>query len=42
MLASWPSDDHRSRLVFITRNISENVVRNLWAATLALATETSP
>jgi G3E family GTPase len=41
-LQSWPSEDRSSRLVFITRNISENTVRDLWAATRALITEASP
>jgi G3E family GTPase len=36
-LAAWPSDDHRSRLVFITKNIRENQVRALFDAVRALA-----
>lgn len=35
MLADWPSDDRRSRIVFITRDIDENAVRQ----TLAMLTE---
>jgi G3E family GTPase len=31
-LASWPHGDHISRIVFITRNISEQQVRQLFAA----------
>ena len=36
-LASWPDLDHTSRLVFITRNIAETQVRDLFAAVKALA-----
>ncbi len=36
-LAAWPDHDHSSRLVFITRNISERQVRDLLAAVRALA-----
>jgi G3E family GTPase len=36
-LASWPSDDHRSRLVFITKNVGEAQVRALIDAVRALA-----
>jgi len=35
-LQSWPDEDHSSRLVFITRNIHERLVRDLWTATHAL------
>lgn len=28
MLKEWPSEDHRSRIVFITRDIDESVLRN--------------
>ena len=35
-LAEWPSDDRRSRVVFITRGISEYQVRDLFAAVKAL------
>jgi hypothetical protein len=31
-LAAWPSDDRRSRLVFITRGIGEQAVAALFAA----------
>ena len=36
-LASWPDQDHTSRLVFITRNISEHQVRSLLASVRDLA-----
>src|SRR5262249_13848402 len=36
-LSAWPDRDHSSRLVFITRNIPESQVRNLFAAVRALA-----
>jgi G3E family GTPase len=35
-LAAWPSDDRRSRLVFITRNIARETVEQLFAAVGAL------
>jgi G3E family GTPase len=35
-LAAWPDDDRRSRVVFITRGISERQVRDLFAAVKAL------
>ena len=35
-LASWPDDGRSSRLVFITRNISEQQVRDLLAAVRSL------
>ena len=38
-LAAWPSEDHRSRLVFITKDIRESEVRALFAAVQALAAE---
>jgi G3E family GTPase len=38
-LRTWPHNDRTSRLVFITRNISERVVRDLLAATRALVSE---
>jgi G3E family GTPase len=38
-LERWPDDGGGSRLVFITRNISEQAVRDLFTATRALATE---
>jgi G3E family GTPase len=37
-LATWPDADRTSRLVFITRNISERQVRDLFAAVRTLAT----
>ncbi len=36
-LAAWPDRDRSSRLVFITRNISERQVRDLLASVRALA-----
>jgi G3E family GTPase len=36
-LSAWPDGDHHSRLVFITRNLPEAAVRDLLAATRALA-----
>jgi hypothetical protein len=36
-LAAWPDRDRTSRLVFITRNISERQVRDLMNALRALA-----
>ena len=36
-LAAWPDADHASRLVFITRNITERQVRDLLAAVQRLA-----
>ena len=38
-LAIWPDKDHVSRLVFITRNISERQVRDLLASVRALAAD---
>jgi G3E family GTPase len=35
-LESWPDDDRQSRVVFITRNIPEKQVRDLFAAVRAL------
>ena len=35
-LASWPDDSRQSRVVFITRNISEKQVRQLFAAVRGL------
>jgi G3E family GTPase len=37
-LAAWPDKDHTSRVVFITRNIPEQQVRDLLASVRALAT----
>ncbi|TWB11930.1 G3E family GTPase [Nitrospirillum amazonense] len=31
-LDAWPSDDHRSRIVFITRDVSRQVVETLYAS----------
>jgi len=36
-LETWPDDDRQSRVVFITRNIPEKQVRDLFAAVRALA-----
>ena len=36
-LTKWPDGDRQSRVVFITRNISEKQVRDLFAAVRALA-----
>jgi G3E family GTPase len=36
-LSAWPDGDHHSRVVFITRNLPEAAVRDLLAATRALA-----
>ena len=38
-LAAWPSDDRRSRLVFITRGIDERAVTALFEAVGMLRTE---
>lgn len=35
-LAAWPSDDRRSRLVFITRGIKRETVANLFSAVMAM------
>ena len=35
-LNAWPDDNRQSRVVFITRNISEQQVRDLFAALRAL------
>jgi G3E family GTPase len=35
-LETWPDGDRQSRVVFITRNISEQQVRDLFAAVRAL------
>jgi G3E family GTPase len=37
-LTEWPSDDRASRLVFITRNIAEREIRDLFAAVTTLST----
>jgi G3E family GTPase len=36
-LESWPDGDRQSRVVFITRNISEKQVRDLFGAVKGLA-----
>ncbi|MDB5805115.1 MAG: hypothetical protein JWN73_2437 [Betaproteobacteria bacterium] len=36
-LAAWPSDDRRSRIVFITRNIPKQAVEGLFTAAAGLA-----
>jgi G3E family GTPase len=36
-LESWPDEDRKSRVVFITRNIAEQQVRDLFKAIEALA-----
>ena len=36
-LAGWPSDDHSTRIVFITRGIERAVVENLFAAISSMA-----
>jgi G3E family GTPase len=41
-LAAWPSDDRRSRLVFITRGIDEQAVTALFDAVGLLARERGP
>jgi G3E family GTPase len=38
-LQRWPNDDRASRLVFITRNVGEQAVRELFSATRALAAD---
>ncbi len=35
-LDAWPSDDHRSRLVLIVRDLDAAFVRRLWNAFLGL------
>ena len=44
-LDAWPSEDHRTRLVFITRNIPRAMIENLLGAifaTAASAAEAAP
>jgi hypothetical protein len=36
-LERWPDDDRRTRLVFITRDLSERTVRELFDAFLGVA-----
>jgi G3E family GTPase len=38
-LQAWPSDDQRTRVVFVTRGIAERQVRDLLAAVRALSTD---
>jgi G3E family GTPase len=40
-LEIWPDEKRTSRVVFITRNISENQVRALFAAVQSLASPSS-
>jgi G3E family GTPase len=40
-LKAWPDGERRSRLVFITRNITKQAVADLFAATFRLQTETT-
>ena len=37
-LDKWPSDDHETRIVFITRGITEQTVSNLFKAIASVAT----
>ena len=41
-LDSWPDDDHRTRLVFITRDLPERTVRDLFEAFLGIAAPDRP
>jgi G3E family GTPase len=41
-LDHWPDDDHRTRLVFITRDLPERTVRNLFEAFLGIAAPDRP
>ena len=41
-LDRWPDDDHRTRLVFITRDLSERTVRELFEAFLGIAAPDRP
>ncbi|MEY3597146.1 MAG: hypothetical protein RL543_1099 [Pseudomonadota bacterium] len=34
MLEAWPDQDHRTRMVFITRDLEEQFVKGLWNALL--------
>lgn len=31
-LAAWPDDDHRTRIVFIVRDLDESFIKRLWSA----------
>ncbi|MFZ0065328.1 MAG: GTP-binding protein [Pseudolabrys sp.] len=41
-LDRWPDDDHRTRIVFITRDVPEHTVRNLFDAFLGVAAPDRP
>src|SRR6185437_8437691 len=41
-LESWPDDDHRTRLVFITRDLEERKVRELFQAFIGAAAPDQP
>jgi G3E family GTPase len=41
-LPRWPDDDHRTRLVFITRDVEERAIRELFAAFLNQAASDRP
>ncbi len=41
-LERWPDDDHRTRLVFITRDLSEHTVRELFEAFIGTAAPDRP
>ena len=41
-LERWPDDDHRTRLVFITRDLPERTVRELFEAFLGVAAPDRP
>jgi hypothetical protein len=41
-LERWPDDDHRTRLVFITRDLPERTVRELFEAFIGTAAPDRP
>ncbi len=41
-LERWPDDDHRTRIVFITRDLPERVVRELFEAFIGIAAPDRP
>jgi len=41
-LERWPDDDHRTRLVFITRDLPERTVRELFEAVIGIAAPDRP
>ncbi len=41
-LEHWPDDDHRTRLVFITRDLPERAVRELFEAFLGVTAPDRP